>query len=186
MKQHLKAALVILIIGIIGILFFKYTIDSRMSDDSSSRYSVLESLESKGAANFSAKDIHGVSFDLESFKDKVVILNFWASWCSPCVEEIPSLIKLVNEFNGKVQLVAISGDNSLEDIQVFLKSFPDLKNSNIKIVWDQDRKLMQEFGISRLPESLILKGDRKLAKKIVGTINWYTKDSIEYVKTLIH
>lgn len=186
MKQHLKAALVILVIGIIGILSFRYFMNSRNSDDSSANYSLLESLEKEGASNFSAKDVNGTAFELESFKDKIVILNFWASWCSPCVEEIPSLIKLVKEFKGKVQLVAISGDNSLEDIQVFLKSFPELKDPDIKIVWDHDRKLMQQFGISRLPESLILKGDFKLAKKIVGTINWYTKDSIEYINTLIH
>lgn len=186
MKQHLKAALVVLVIAFISVWVFKSIISPRFSEGPSAAYSELESMEKEGVANVKTKDINGTSFDFRSLQGKVVILNFWASWCSPCVEEVPSLIKLIKEFKGDVQLIAISGDSNFEDIQVFLKSFPELNDANIKIVWDQDRSLMKQFNIARLPESLILDKEQKLAKKLVGSIDWYTKDSISYIKTILN
>ncbi len=147
-------------------------------------FTTLESMEKDGVPNFEMTDLDGHKFDLDSLKGKTVILNFWASWCAPCIEEVPSLIKLVNEFKGDVQLLAVSGDSKREDIDVFLKSFPELKGANIRIIFDEDRSIMQRFAVARLPESLVLDSEHKLAKKIIGTIDWYTPESVEYVKTL--
>lgn len=183
MKQHLKAIVIVLIVGALGVWGFNKLFGTKPVEVSS--LNVLEMYEKEGVPNFSAKDLDGNSFELDEFSGNVVILNFWASWCGPCIEEVPSLIKLVKEFNGDVQLIAISGDSKLEDIHVFLKSFPELKGANIKIVWDQDRALMKQFQIARLPESMVLGKDKKLVKKIVGTIDWYNKDSIAYIKSLL-
>ncbi|MGZ3780785.1 MAG: TlpA family protein disulfide reductase [Pseudobdellovibrionaceae bacterium] len=185
MKQHLKAFLVVLFIGCICFFAYKFFITPKFSEGPSKTYASLESMENIGVPNFLVKDIEGVSFELKSSQGKIVVVNFWASWCAPCVEEVPSLIKLVKEFNGSVQLIAVSGDNNLEDIRIFLKSFPELQNKNIKIIWDENRSLMKQFGIARLPESLILDKNQKLSKKLVGSIDWYTKDSIEYIRSLL-
>lgn len=184
MKQHLKALLVILVIALVGAWAFNTFYLSKLQEAPSS-FATLEAMEKEGAPNFTAKDLNGASFDLRSLKGKVVVLNFWASWCAPCVEEVPSLIKLIKEFKGNVQLIAVSGDSSLEDIHVFLKSFPELQAANIKVVWDEDRSLMKQFQVSRLPESLVLDKDQKLAKKLVGSIDWYTNDSKAYIQTLL-
>ncbi len=98
---------------------------------------------------------------------------------------MPSLIKLVKEFKGQVELIAISGDSSREDIDVFMKSFPELKEANIRIVYDEDRSLMKKFDIARLPESLVVDPHQKLAKKLTGSIDWYNKDSVAYINTLL-
>lgn len=185
MKQHIKASVIVVFVALVGFWLFQTFVVPRYSEGPGSSFSELEKMEKEGVPNIQAKDIDGNSFETKAFEGKVVILNFWASWCGPCVEEVPSLIKLVKEFNGKVQLVAISGDSNLEDIQVFLKSFPELKDESIKIVWDQDRSLMKQFNISRLPESLVLNKDSKLVKKLAGSIDWYTKDSIDYMNTLL-
>lgn len=185
MKQHLKASLAVLVGAVVCIWIYHSFISPKLSEGPSSLYSTLETMEKEGVPNVTAKDINGTSFDLKSLHGKIVILNFWASWCAPCVEEVPSLIKLIKEFKGDVHLIAISGDSNLEDINVFLKSFPELKDTNIKIVWDEDRSLMKQFSIARLPESLILDKEQKLAKKLVGSIDWYTSDSISYVTNLL-
>ena|SRR5687768_8121725 len=145
----------------------------------------LKNMETQGLPEFSSKTWTGRTFDLREYKGQVVILNFWASWCPPCIEEIPSLIKLVDHFKGRIRLVAVSGDSEKKDIEVFLKSFPTLLNPNVDIIWDQDRNLMKLFGVQTLPESFVTDTRLKLTKKIAGTINWYTPDSISYVNELL-
>lgn len=184
MKQHLKALLVIIIIATVGTWAFKTYYVSKLQEAPGTITS-LEGMERDGAPNFVAKDFAGSSFELKELSGKVVILNFWASWCAPCIEEVPSLIKLVKEFKGDVELIAVSGDSSKEDIDVFLKSFPELRGANIRVVWDEDRSLMKQFQVSRLPESLVLNREQKLAKKLVGSIDWYNQDSISYMKSLL-
>jgi cytochrome c biogenesis protein CcmG/thiol:disulfide interchange protein DsbE len=186
MKQHIKAAIIVVILGVLGVWAFETFMMPRVtSTGGGSSAQTLAQMEKEGVPNFSFKDFMGQESELKSLTGKVVILNFWASWCSPCVEEVPSLIKLVKEFKGNVQLIAISGDSRKEDIEVFLKSFPELKNVDIKIVWDEDRSLMKKFDVTRLPESLVLGKDQKAVKKLVGSIDWYNKDSIEYMKQLL-
>lgn len=184
MKKHLLALLVVVVLAAVGVWSFKTFYVSKLQE-APETIKTLESMETEGAPNFESKDLSGKTFQLKELQGKVVILNFWASWCAPCIEEVPSLIKLVKEFNGDVQLIAVSGDSSLEDIEIFLKSFPELRNVNIKVVWDEDRSLMRQFQVSRLPESLVLNKEQKLVKKIVGTIDWYNADSIAYVKSLL-
>ena len=184
MKQHLKALGIVLILAAVLVWGFNFFFMPKVQQASTSATNLTD-MEKNGVPSFSFKQLNGESLELSQLKGHVVIVNFWASWCGPCVEEVPSLIKLVKEFKGDVQLLAISGDSSLEDINVFMKSFPELKNENIKIVWDQDRSLMKKFDIERLPESLILAQDQHLLKKISGSINWYTPESLSYLKDLL-
>lgn len=183
MIQHLKALGAVIAVGAFCFWGFRELFEAR-SADVPSDYATLEVMEKEGVPNFSFKNLDDVSLDLNSLKGKVIILNFWASWCGPCIEEVPSLVKLVKEFKGEVQLIAISGDSNREDIDIFMKSFPELRGKNIHVVWDEDRSLMKRFQVIRLPESMVLGQDQKLVKKIVGTIDWYNEDSIGYMKSL--
>ncbi len=184
MQKHIRAAVIVVILGVLGVWGFQSYMNSR-GQDSSIAVKSLRDMEKSGAPNFSFTDLNGEKSELQQNKGKVIVLNFWASWCGPCVEEVPSLIKLVKEFKGDVELIAVSGDSSRGDIEVFLKSFPELKSLNIRIVWDEDRSIMKMFDVTRLPESLVLDKDLKVAKKIVGSIDWYNSDSIAYVKGLL-
>lgn len=185
MNRHLKAIIAVFVLAFLGVWAFNRFFLAKTQQLPASVMS-LEQMEKQGVPNFNSKDLDGNAFEWQSLNGKVVILNFWASWCAPCIEEIPSLLKLVKEFNGEVQLVAVSGDSSREDIDVFMKAFPELKNhKDIKMIWDEDRSIMQQFEVSRLPESLVVGKDNKLKKKIVGTIDWYNADSIAYMKELL-
>ena len=136
---------------------------------------------------FEAKTIAGREVSLSQFKGKVVVVNFWASWCGPCIEEMPSLIKLMKAFPNDIELIAISGDSNQADIDSFLKSFPELKTlPNIHIIWDEEKRLSQRYQIYRLPESFLLDKDMKLIKKISGTIDWHTEDALAYIQQVIN
>lgn len=183
MKRHLLALTAVLIIA--GMSYWGYmALFSKPSNNPS--YSLLEQYEKEGVPNFEARNLDGQAFELKDYIGKVVVLNFWASWCGPCIEEVPSLIKLVKEMKGEVKLIAISGDSNRQDIDIFLKSFQDMKHVDIQIVYDEDRRFMKMFEVQRLPESLILGVDHKLVKKIIGTIEWFNSDSLRYMRGLLN
>jgi thiol-disulfide isomerase/thioredoxin len=145
----------------------------------------IENMKSVPAPDFSTIDLQEATVQLSQIKEPIIIINFWASWCTPCLEEIPSLHKLVATFAGKIHLIAVSGDSSIEEMRIFLKSYPELTNKNISIVWDKDKELMKLYRVNRLPESFILSSDKKLVKKVVGSIDWYTFESKEFIKNLL-
>lgn len=185
MKKHLIASLVVFILGLTSIWGITQYINSKNSQAFTPTFELIKELEERGLRNFEFTNLDGVLTNVDSFSGQVVIVNFWASWCAPCIEEVPSLIKLVEHFKGRVKLVAVSGDSELKDIEVFMKSFPDLKRQDIYVVFDKDRTIMQKFGVNRLPESLIFGTSLKLEKKIVGTIDWYNPDSVAYTEELL-
>ncbi len=181
--NHLRAfitVLLILVFGWLGVQVWK-----NRSDRPDSPLAAIEAMETNGVPQFEAQSVDGKKISTKDLKGQVVILNFWASWCGPCIEEVPSLIKLVEEFKGQIHLLAISGDSNKEDIEIFLKSFPQLRSANIDIIWDKDRSLMEKYGVAQLPESFIAGKDQKLIKKLIGSINWYNDDSKAYMKTLL-
>lgn len=186
MNKHLRALLIVgglAILIVVGALAYKARSQKAADEVEGPQKAIQLKDELPG---FEAKTITGQAIQLSQFKGKVVVVNFWASWCGPCVEEVPSLIKLMQTFPKDVELIAISGDSSQEDIDSFLKSFPEMKTlSNIHVIWDADKSLSQKYQIYRLPESFLLDKNLKLIKKISGTIDWHTEDAINYIKQVI-
>ncbi|HEY8271517.1 MAG TPA: TlpA disulfide reductase family protein [Pseudobdellovibrionaceae bacterium] len=187
MNKHLKA---LLIVGSITalILVAVELYKQKTQDNADSIAGPAKGLVqiNQELPNFETKTLQGLNIHLAQFKGKVVVINFWASWCGPCIEEVPSLIKLMQAFPRDLELIAISGDSNHDDINSFMKSFPEMNTlSNIHVVWDADKKLSQKYHIYRLPESFLLNKDLKLVKKLSGTIDWHTEEAIAYVKQLI-
>jgi thiol-disulfide isomerase/thioredoxin len=183
MNKHLKALLVVgglAALIVVAALFYQNSRNSLDNAENGAKQAIQLNQE---LPDFEVKDLTGGDLKLSQFKGKVVVVNFWASWCGPCVEEVPSLIGLLKTFPKDLEMIAISGDSSQADIDSFLKSFPEMKTTpNIHVVWDADKKLTQLFQIFRLPESFILSRDLKLVKKISGSIEWNTPEAIAYIK----
>jgi thiol-disulfide isomerase/thioredoxin len=181
----LKATLITIVGAIVLACLFSFWRERTNPNRSAAQINQLDQMESQGIPELSAKSIDGQSVTTQGLRGKVVIINFWASWCEPCVAEVPSLVELVKAFPGQMALIAVSGDNSLADINAFLKSFPQMKDKDISIIFDEDHKIMAQYGTERLPESYVVGKDGKLIKKIVGSINWHTKDSEAFIKELL-
>lgn len=118
-------------------------------------------------------------------KDKIVILNFWASWCEPCAEEFPSMVKLLREFKQDLVILAVSNDSAKGDIETFSKAFSLYGVDGMHLLWDKDLKAARAFQVGKLPESYIFGRDGKLLRKIVGTRDWANEDARTYFKMLI-
>ncbi|MBS1972204.1 MAG: TlpA family protein disulfide reductase [Bdellovibrionales bacterium] len=188
MNKHLRALLIVgglAVLIVVAVLAYKG--QSRMEAEADAEANAQKMVQLKEPLPpFTAKALDGKEIQLSQFKGKVVVVNFWASWCGPCIEEVPSLIKLLKTFPNDLELIAISGDSNQADIDSFMKSFPEMKTlPNIHVVWDADKSLSQKYQIYRLPESFLLNKDLKLIKKISGTIDWHTEDAIAYIKQVI-
>lgn len=177
----------VLAAAILAVLFyfsFSYWRDSTQPKSLDS-LSLLQSMETDGIPDFEGRTIQGEEVHSSQFKGKIKVINFWASWCAPCLEEFPSLIEVMKKLEADVVLIAVSQDSEMEDINSFLKSYPELKNlKNVVLMTDFEHKIGSQFNVERLPESFVVGVDGKLKKKIVGTIEWDTPEALQYLKSL--
>ena len=172
-------------IAITGGYFYTNTTTFKAQDVPKS-YKVLDDLENTGiysGEELGLIDLEGKSMNLSSFKGKVVILSFWATWCEPCVEEFPSFIKLLDEFPEKVVLIAISHDDSEKDVKQFVGAFKGFRK-NMILTMDKEKALSKAFGVDRLPEGFIFGPEGKLKKKIIGIQDWATPNALVFFKSL--
>lgn len=130
-----------------------------------------EQVDFERAPDFSFTDIHGNSYALSDFKDKVVILNFWASWCAPCVKEFPDLLGLVEGREDDVVMIALSSDFKAQTMMRFvgkMKKTNEIK-SNVFIALDESGAVTNKiFGTYKLPETLLINQHQQIVYKFIG------------------
>ncbi len=102
------------------------------------------------------------SLDLQSLQGKVVLVDFWASWCEPCKISMPFLQKMAKKYEGKVEVVGINVDAEKKDAHGFLKEHPA---PNISFLSDAKNEFVKRVGVSAMPSSFIL--DKKGNVKVV-------------------
>lgn len=138
---------------------------------------------SKQAPDFVLKDIHGQSINLSQFKGKPVLLNFWATWCGPCREELPSMQRMheASKKNGGFHIVAISIDRF--NMNKVNKYAEDL-NLTFPILVDPDRETRKAYFIRGLPTSYLIDAEGKLRGFVSGSRNWDNPASLELMKSL--
>jgi thiol-disulfide isomerase/thioredoxin len=131
--------------------------------------------------HFTLKDVNGVEVKMDSFKGKVILVNFWATWCGPCKVEIPDLIELQHEFSDQLVVVGID----VLDEWSRVKPFADNLKVNYPLLDANNRKDVEDaFGpMWGLPTSVIIGRDGKVAKRHSGIA---TKEQFkQYVESLL-
>lgn len=108
------------------------------------------------APEFSLQDTYGRSVSLKDFKGKVVFIDFWASWCSPCKEEFPELNRMLDKYkNSDVAVVAVNVDKKRSHVDDFVGRFPTISNK-LHILLDPQAKVIKTYNASAMPTSFIL------------------------------
>ncbi len=136
------------------------------------------------APNFSLPDLQGKTQRLTDYRGKVVFLNFWATWCKPCKEEMPSMQVLWDNLkNQDFMMLAVSMDRvtTTKDIPSFVEtlklSFPILTDS-----WGQTDKRYKLMGV---PETYIIDQNGVLREKVIGPRDWTRRESIETIVQML-
>jgi peroxiredoxin len=178
-KVNLRSIMLIFLIIIgIGIIVLLQTKDSSFNLSGKSRFE-----KGAPAPNFTLPGLDGKMVSLTDYKGKVVLLNIWATWCPPCVEEMPSMEKLHIELKDEgFEILAVSIDESgAEAVLPFMKkhklSFPALTDPKGAV-----KKLYRIIGV---PESFIIDKDGIIVEEIIGPRDWATPGAIRYFRNLI-
>jgi cytochrome c biogenesis protein CcmG/thiol:disulfide interchange protein DsbE len=120
------------------------------------------------APGFNVKDLDGKDLSLETLKGKVVLLNFWATWCGPCRAEIPSLIELQNRYNDHMQIVGMVVDDDDENA---IRDVVKTESINYPVALAPPQVRMDYGGIAALPTVFIINTDGRVVQKHVGLFN---------------
>jgi len=116
--------------------------------------------------DFSSRMLNGAAFTLSSLKGKVILLNFWATWCTYCRKEIPDLIQLTQEYkNNGLEIVGIALEKNPDGI----KEFVDEKGINYAIVVG-DNELAERYNIRGIPATFIIDRNGNLVQKYSGMV----------------
>lgn len=137
--------------------------------------SPIEVSERKHITNFNwiLKNVHAETFNFEDAKGKVIVLNFWATWCPPCIAEMPSLEKLYQDYSSNEDILFLFVSNEDSDI---LNKFMVDKNYNFP-VYQPLTQYPSEFNVTSIPRTFIIDKNGAIVIDKSGAADWYS-DSV--------
>ena len=177
------ALLSILAVGFLGQFFFHAkTADQPAAQDLFKRLSIETPGEVIQAPDFTLEDLSGQRVSLKELRGKVVFLNFWATWCVPCREEMPLMEKLHREFkNQGLEVVAVNFREDKKEVQKF---FAEL-GLTFKSLLNSSGDVSDKYGAWSLPLTYIVNRKGEFVGKIVGERKWDSEDARAFFRALL-
>lgn len=129
----------------------------------------IDKLEKTKAPDFTLKNLNGKDVSLSSLKGRVVLLNFFATWCPPCIIEMPSFNRLYNEMKSRgLEVVAVSTDRSIGDV----KDYANKKGLNFQILFDGGRAVTRLYKVFSMPTTFLIDRNGIILEKFFGEYDW--------------
>ena len=133
------------------------------------------------APDFTLPSLGAGSISLREHRRQVVLVNFWATWCPPCVEETPSLEKFAEQVrNQGVTVISVSVDQDGDTLQRFATEY----HLSFAIARDPDQAVASRYGTFKFPETYILDRDGRVAEKVIGPADWQDPRILAFVQEL--
>jgi peroxiredoxin len=134
------------------------------------------------AAPFELKDLSGTTHRLADYRGKVVLVNFWATWCEPCRDEMPAIEKLKERFSGQpFAVLAVNVDEPESRIRKFLSTMP----LSFTVLLDPARKLARSWNVRLLPASYIVAPDGTIRFSAAGELDWSMREIADRISSLL-
>lgn len=135
------------------------------------------------APDFTLKNLEGSEVSLKDFEGKVVFLNFWASWCGPCREEMPSMERLWQRFKEEdFVILAVDLRESRDEVVSFMNEY----GLTFPVLLDSKGEVGSMFGVRAIPTTYLLDSEGKIVGGAIGARNWESDDAFELIESLLY
>ena len=134
------------------------------------------------APDFQLEDTKGNKISLADLRGKVVLINFWATWCPPCRAEMPSMEKLNTMMAGEefVMLAINVEADGRDSVPAFLEKSPH----SFTVLYDDQGVVQKLYGVYKFPESFVIRKDGVIDDRVIGAIDWAHPETVAYFKEL--
>ena len=144
------------------------------------------------APAFTISDLQGTPVSLEDHRGRVVLINIWATWCGPCIVEMPSMQRLYEQLDGQpFDILAVSVDAALGEpdeagnIGGDVARFAQEHGLTFQILQDASGRIRQTYRTTGVPESFLIGKDGVIYKKIAGATEWDSPENLELIQRLL-
>lgn len=121
------------------------------------------------APSFALEGLDGDQYEVGGNREKVLLLNFWASWCEPCKEEAPDLVKLAERYQDKLDIYAVNVTlyDKLDQVKAFVEEY----GYTFPVLLDENEKIYRQFGGVAFPTNVLIDRDGVIREIIIGTVD---------------
>ncbi|MDA9731102.1 TlpA family protein disulfide reductase [Candidatus Pelagibacter sp.] len=162
------------------LILFIFLISNAFANESTGLKNIVIHKDLKKYDSLVFLDQNNNQLNLKDFTGKLILLNFWATWCAPCKEEMPSLDKLQSNKNfNNLEIFPINiGNDSIEKSRKF---YENLEIQNLKIYFDNPVTLAKKLSLRGLPTSVLFDKEGNEFARIIGSIDFENKKFIEWL-----
>jgi thiol-disulfide isomerase/thioredoxin len=132
--------------------------------------------------NFTLTDLKDKSHSLNYYRGKVVLINFWASWCPPCIHEMPALKKLKQDFTNKpFEILTLNVGEKKYKVRKFAK----MLKLDLPVLLDTSSKTFDAWGVKTLPTSFLIDATGRVRYRIFGNPGWHNEEAMNIINKLL-
>jgi len=163
------------------LIIFIFFISNVLANEAPNIKNIVINKESKGYDNITFLDSNKKIIKLNDYRGNLVLLNFWATWCAPCKEEMPSLDALnINPNLDNIKIFPINvGKDNLKKSKFF---FEDLNIKNLNIYFDNPVTLAKDFALRGVPTTILINKKGKEFARIIGSVDFGGEEFINWIK----
>ena len=164
------------------LIIFIFLMSNLHADEALGIKNLIINKDLKKYESLTFQDDKNNQINLNEFQGNLILLNFWATWCAPCKEEMPSLDLLTKNKNlNNLKIFPINvGQDNIENASIFFK---DLRIKNLEIYFDSPITLAKTFGLRGIPTSILFNKEGEEFARIIGSINFQDKKFIEWLSS---
>ena len=164
------------------LIIFIFFINSALANAESNIKNLVINKELKKINSLTFLDDQNNKINLDDYKGKLILINFWATWCAPCKDEMPSLDQLqINERLVNLRIFPINvGQDKIDKAQKFFK---DLEIKNLEIYFDDSINLAKKFSLRGIPTSILINKDGEELARIIGSIDFSDEKFIDWLSS---
>ena len=180
MKKKVLMPIAIILMVIVGALM---VVKASMKKEARLNSQPVELVEGAEVPDFELISLDGSKKSLSSFSHKLMLVNFWATWCEACMEEMPSMVALRNKFASKgFEILAVNVDeNPSQAVPPVLKEM----SVTFPVFMDQGNHLSELFDVHAIPLSVMVNGDRKIVMIESGGRDWNDEETNQLVEKFL-